>query len=121
MKQLNYYRHFWIAIFLTFVAGCSGCSTIGYTDVDTTRKAILVSTAEVRQANSLLQDLISRGAIENEDAQKALQSLRQAQQALQEGLTAIDVHGDPVTAENKLAAANVTISIALSLLAQFTE
>ena len=118
-SQLNYYRYFWVALLATLFV--SGCATQGYTGVDTTRKAILVSTAEVRNGNQLLQDLIRRNVIEGEDAQKVLQSFRDAHAVLQEALTAIDVHGDPLTAESKLAAANVTISIALSLLSQYVE
>ena len=119
MRQLNYYRFFWLSLILTFFA--SGCATQGYDGVDTTRKAILVSTAEVRNANTLLQDLIRRNVVDDETAQSILQRLRDAHAVLQEALTAIDVHGDPFDAESKLAAANVTISIALSLLAEFTE
>jgi hypothetical protein len=115
------YAAFFLYSFLAFsLVSLHGCETLGYENVDTTRKAILVSTSEVRQANALLQDLITRNVIDNESALNALGKLQDAHKLLQDGLNAIDVLGDPVTAEDNLSRANISISLALSLLAQFT-
>ena len=97
-----------------------GCATAGYENVDTTRKAILVATAETRAANMLLQDLINRGVIDNNSAREALSALRAAMASLQAGLNVIDTNGDPFTAQSTLERANVSINVALILLSNFT-
>ncbi len=120
MLPKRYFQTFTLLLLSFFALSLQGCATQGYDGVDTTRKAILVSTAEVRQANVLLQDLINRGVVDNEKATDILGKLRDANRALQTALNAINVHSDPVTAESNLARANITISIALSLLSDFT-
>lgn len=97
------------------------CTTLGYENVDTTRKAILVANAEVRAANLLLQDLIQRSAISQADAATTLNSLQTAKNHLQTALSAIDAAGDPVTAGNSLDRAKVSISVAMALLAPLVE
>ena len=97
------------------------CSTLGYENVDTTRKTILVANAEVRAANLLLQDLVQRRAISQSDAAVALNSLQTAKNHLQTALSAIDAAGDPVTAGNSLNRAKVSISVAMALLAPLVE
>lgn len=118
-KHLRY----WIGILLvlSLLSMASGCATAGYEGVDTTRKAILVSTAEVREGNKLLQDLVRRNVIENDDAREVLSHLRDAHAVLQEALTIVQTNGDPATAETLLARANVTINIALGILSQFVD
>lgn len=108
-------------ILLLSTFAVQSCSTLGYENVDTTRKAILVATAEVRAANLLLQDLIRRNAISNNDAQNTLSNLRAATGNLQTALSAIDAAGDPALARSNLNRANVAITLALTLLSQFTE
>ena len=98
----------------------AACATVGYENVDTTRKAILVGIAETQSANLLLQDLIRRDVIDDNSAREALDALRRAMRNLQVGLNAIDVDNDPLTAENTLALANASLNIALVLLANFT-
>lgn len=98
-----------------------GCSTLGYENVDTTRKAIVVANAEVRASNLLLQDLIQRQAINREDATSALNSLQTAKNHLQTALSAIDAASDPALAGTNLQLANVALSIAISLLAPLIE
>jgi PBP1b-binding outer membrane lipoprotein LpoB len=98
-----------------------GCASAGYQNVDTSRKAILVATAEVRGANLLLQDLIEREAISNDDAKNALNQLIIAKDQLQTALNAIDLAGDPATATTNLQRANLAISVALNLLAPLLE
>jgi hypothetical protein len=124
MQKLNYaqagklFNLFALLAVLSFTL--QGCATAGYENVDTTRKAILVATAETRGANLLLQDLVTRNAIDDDSAREALAALRSAAASLQTALNAVDVAGDPLTAETTLARANQSINIALILLSQFT-
>ena len=115
-KQYIYLLFMWLSLI-----GAAGCTSMGYTDVDTTRKAILVANAEVRAANLLLQDLIGRGAIGRSQAESALRSLNSALGQLQTALTAIDSAGDPVLAENNLERAKVSLSVVMSMLAPLVE
>jgi hypothetical protein len=118
MKPKNYLPSILVLLWSLFLlAGLSACSTIGYENVDTTRKAIVVATAEVRAANLLLQDLIKRNAISDDDAKNALNQLIIAKDQLQTALNAIDLAGDPVTAQSGLQRANLAISVAINLLA----
>lgn len=110
------------AIGLFLFGGLAGCETIGgYDNVDTTRKAVLVADAEIRGANLLLQDLIRRGAIDTDSARDALTALRDAHSANQTALDAVSLAGDPVTAGSNLERANRALTVALTLLAQFTS
>ena len=102
------------------VASIQSCATLGYENVDTTRKAIVVANAEIRAANLLLQDLVKRDAITDEAARSALESLRTAHGHLQTALDALALTGDPAAAQTALQRANVTLSIAISLLSTFT-
>jgi len=115
-------RTSWLFMLLALMLSLqTSCSTLGYEDVDTTRKAILVANAEVRAGNLLLQDLVQRRAISQADAEVALNSLQTAKNQLQTALSAIDTAGDPVTAGNSLDRAKVSISVAMVLLAPFVE
>ena len=107
----------YFAFILSFIMGVTACSTLGYENVDTTRKAIVVANAEIRAANLLLQDLIGRRAIGREPATRALNDLRTAHNHLQTALSAIDAAGDPVLANTSLNRARLSLSIALNLLA----
>ena len=120
MQRLFDYRGTFILLCFAAMFQMQACATAGYENVDTTRKAILVATAETRAANLLLQDLIQRNAIDNNSAREALSALQAAMASLQTGLNAIDTGGDPLTAESTLARANVSINIALILLSNFT-
>ena len=113
---------FTLMLMLGLIVGSSlqGCATAGYENVDTTRKAILVATAETRAANMLLQDLIQRNVIDDNSAREALSALRASMASLQTGLNAIDVSNDPITAESTLARANASLNLALILLSNFT-
>lgn len=122
MQRINSYRSFVLAFLMMLaIAGLQSCASIGYEDIDTTRKAIVVANAEVRAANFLLQDLIKRRAISRKDADRTLSSLQIAKNSLQSALNAVDISGDPVLADNNLERANISISIALSLLAPLVE
>jgi hypothetical protein len=115
-------RHFIYAVFLWLsLLGAAGCSTLGYENVDTTRKAILVANAELAAANSLLRDLIDRRAISSFTAEDAHESLQEAHDYLQTALSAIDQAGDPVTAGNNLERAKTAISFVMALLAPLVE
>jgi len=120
MKTLFDYRGTFIILCLALVLQTQACSTIGYENVDTTRKAILVATAETRAANLLLQNLIVRNVIDDNSAREALNALRDSITSLQLALNAVDISGDPLTAENTLERANQSLNIALILLANFT-
>jgi stage V sporulation protein SpoVS len=121
MKR-SYHRQFIYVLFLllSFI-GAVGCTSMGYTDVDTTRKAILVANAEVRAGNLLLQDLVERQAIGKSDADKALKALQDAKNHLQTALSAVDAAGDPVLAGSNLDRAKVALNIAVTLLAPLVE
>lgn len=106
----------WSALLLLSL---SACTTLGYENVDTTRKSILVAAAEVRGANLLLQDLIRRNVIDDDSARQALNNLRIATSTLQTALSAVDAAGDPATAQSNLARANASITVVLTLLSQF--
>ena len=118
----QYHRQFIYVLFLLLsFLGAAGCSTLGYENVDTTRKAILVANAEVRASNLLLQDLVQRRAISQSDAATALNSLQTAKNHLETALSAIDAAGDPVTAGSSLDRAKISISVAMTLLAPLVE
>lgn len=104
----------WSAFLLS---GLSACASLGYENVDTSRKAIVVAIAEVRAANLLLQDLIGRRAIGREPAERTLNQLIIAKDQLQTALDAIDLAGDPAIAETNIRRANIALSVALNLLA----
>jgi len=106
---------------MAIATALSGCSALGYEGVDTSRKAVLVAASEVRQANELLQDLIRRNVIPDDKARDALDRLTQASDGLRIAQREIENNGDPVTVDDNLARANIAISIALSLLAQFED
>ena len=107
------------AAFLLF--NLSSCTSLGYENVDTSRKAILVATAEVRAVNLLLQDLIRRNAISDDDATNALNQLIIAKDSLQTALSAIDFAGDPTIAATNIRRANIAMTIAINLLAPLVE
>ncbi len=122
MKRLLQHRQFIYLLFMWLsLIGAAGCSTLGYTDVDTTRKAILVANAEVRAANMLLQDLISSGSIGRTQAESALSSLNSALGQLQTALSAIDSAGDPALAETNLERAKISLSVVMAMLAPLVE
>ena len=107
-------------ILLICILAIPSCATQGYEGVDTSRKAILVVDAEIRGANMLLQDLISRNVIDSASAREALAALRDAHTANQAALDAVSGGGDPLTAEGSLERANRALSVALILVSQFT-
>jgi hypothetical protein len=116
----------WLAMSMLMLAALniiSACQTLGYGDVeiDTVRKSIVVSNAELRGANLLLQDLIRNNAISQNQAQSALDKLNDAHQALQDALRAVDVNGDPLTAETGHERATRSLSLALAILAPLLE
>ena len=115
-------RHFIYVLFLwASLLGAAGCSTLGYENVDTTRKAILVANAELRAANLLLGDLIDRRAISSFAAEDAHEELQAAHDHLQTALSAIDSAGDPVTAGSNLERAKTAISVVMAILAPLVE
>ena len=121
MKRLYDRQFFYVLFLLASFLGAAGCTSMGYTDVDTTRKAILVANAEVRAGNLLLQDLVEREAIGKSDAEKALKSLQDAHNHLQTALSAVDDAGDPVTAQNNLDRAKIALNLVVTLLAPMVE
>lgn len=121
MKRVYQHQFIYVLFLLASFISAAGCTSMGYTDVDTTRKAILVANAEVRAANMLLQDLINRGAIDKNDAESALSSLNSALGQLQTALSAIDAAGDPALAESNLNRAKVSLSLVMVLLAPLVE
>jgi len=108
-----------LLILALFIVNIQGCATLGYENVDTTRKAIVVANAELRAANFLLQDLVSRGAITDASATSALKGLRDAHATLQTALDALTLNGDPVAAQNALDRANSSLSLVILLLSNF--
>ena len=116
--MLRKYQFFFFLFLSLFFL--QACQTLGYENVDTTRKGIAVANAELRGANLLLQDLVRRNAISRGDAQSALDGLREVHTSLQTALNLVTVGGDPVTAQSHLQRANATLTIAIQLLSQFT-
>ena len=115
------WRVFAIIIALAIgVVSIQGCATAGYENVDSTRKAIVVANAEIRAANLLLQDLVRRDAISDDSARSALNSLREAHEALQTALDALALTGDPVAANTALDRANSSLSLVILLLSTYT-
>ena len=119
---LNHLQVRWLFAAVTLLL-MQGCGTLGYQDVDidTTRKAIVAANAEIRGANLLLQDLIQRRAISQSQAQSAKDALQNAKDGLQIALNAVDVGGDPAAAENRLAAVNASLSVALNILGPLVQ
>jgi hypothetical protein len=118
-KNTQKYLLIFFAAFL--LQNLSACSTLGYENVDTSRKAIVVGVAEVRAANLLLQDLIKRDAISDDDARNALSQLIIAKDQLQTALNLIDLAGDPASAATNIQRANMAMTIAINLLAPLVE
>lgn len=122
MRNKNLLPSILVLVWATFLlAGLSACSTLGYENVDTSRKTIVVAIAEVRAANLLLQDLIKRNAISDDDASNALNQLIIAKDQLQTALNLIDLVGDPATAATNIQRANLALSVAINLLAPLVE
>lgn len=117
---MHKFKTFYGAVFLALFV-LQGCASIGYENIDTTRKAIVVATAEVRAANLLLQDLIARRAISETQAIQAHGNLQQAKDYLQTALNAIDLTGDPISAGTNLERANIALSLVINLLAPIVE
>lgn len=111
-----------IGLFLLalFIVNIQGCGTLGYDNVDTTRKAIVVANAEILSANLLLQDLIRRDAISDASAISALNALRDAHATLQQALDALTLSGDPAAANTALERANSSLSLVILLLSTYT-
>lgn len=115
------WRVFLLITVLAFgIVNIQGCSTIGYENADTTRKAIVVANAEIRAANLLLQDLVTRNAISDASAISALNSLRDAHATLQAALDALVLSGDPAAAESALERVNSSLSLVILLLSTYT-
>lgn len=122
MRNKNLLPSILVLVWAAFLlAGLSACSTLGYENVDTSRKTIVVAIAEVRAANLLLQDLIKRNAISDDDASNALNQLIIAKDQLQTALNLIDLVGDPATAATNIQRANLALSVAINLLAPLVE
>jgi hypothetical protein len=121
IRKQSFHHIAYLLAMLMMMLSVQSCSTMGYENVDTTRKAILVANAEVRAANLLLSDLVDRRAIDRDDARSALNSLQDAKDHLQTALSAVDVAGDPVTAGSSLERANAAISVVMVLLAPLVE
>ncbi len=102
------------------IVSIPSCSTLGYENVDTTHKPIVVANAEIRAANLLLQDLIRRDAITDDAARSALNTLRTAHGHLQTALDALALSNDPAAAQTALERANVALSLSITLLSTFT-
>lgn len=119
MRNRNLLPSFVVLVWAAFLL--PACSTFGYENIDTTRKAIVVASAEVRAVNLLLQDLIARRAISNSQATQALASLQQAKNHLQTALSAVDLADDPATGGTNLQRANAALSVAINLLAPLVE
>lgn len=103
-----------------FIVNIQGCATAGYENVDTTRKAIVVANAEIRDANLLLQELVKNDSINDRDALKALIFLRDAHAALETAQDALALQGDVRAAESGLQRANVVLNLAIALLSTST-
>lgn len=114
------YNHIYMLALCAMLA-ISSCASVGYENVDTARKAIVVSTAEVRAANLLLQDLVERRAIGRTDAANALQSLQRAKDLLQETKDALEESGDPFAVTSGLERVSTSLNIAMRLLAPLLE
>ncbi len=122
MRNKNYLPSILVLVWAAFLlAGLSACGSMGYEKVDTSRKAIVVAVAEVRAANLLLQDLIKRDAISDDDAKNALSQLIIAKDQLQTALNLIDLAGDPAGAATNIQRANIAMTIAINLLAPLVE
>lgn len=118
----RYQRHAFVYLLFLFMAlFAQGCSSLGYENVDTTRKAILVANAEVRAANLLLQDLIQTEQIGREDAARALGSLQNAKNQLETANDLLNLVGDPAGATSSLERARVALNLAITLLSTMVE
>jgi len=116
-----YFLTLFYALLISLGMTMQACSTLGYENVDTTRKAIVVSIAEVRAANFLLKDLVDRRAISSFDAEDALENLQEAHDLLQTALSAVDSAGDPVLAGKNLDRAKIALNLVMALLAPLAE
>lgn len=117
MRNKNYLPSIVIIIWATFLL--QSCSTFGYENVDTTRKAIIVANAELRAANLLLQDMIVKRQVNREQAETALASLQDTHNFLQNAADSLALSNDSQIAESNLQRATSTLSLVISLLAPF--
>jgi len=117
------FRNVYFAAFVALLTMSliQACATQGYDNVDTTRKAIVVANTEIRAANLLLQDLVTRNAITDASAVSALNALRDAHQGLQTALDTLTLSGDPVASQNALERANSSLSLVILLLSSYVE
>ena len=97
----------------------TSCTTLGYENVDTIRKAIIVTNSEIQDANLLLQDLIRTGAINREQGETALAYLQDAKDYLQTASDALNLSNSPMIAESNLQHEISTLSLVINLLAPF--
>lgn len=116
--MLTSYKKFTTLIFLSLFV-LQGCTTLGYENVDTTRKAIVVANAELRAANLLLQDMIVKRQVNREQAETALASLQDTHNFLQNAADSLALSNDPQIADSNLQRATSTLSLVISLLAPF--
>ena len=110
-------RQFFGAVFVALVM-LQGCASLGYPDIETTREGIVIATAEVRAANSLLRDLVDRNAISDADARSVLDELREASAHLRLANEAVTLAGDPAAASGNLERARVALRVALTILSR---
>jgi len=115
------YQGFFVALLLLSTFVIPACSSLGYENVDTTRKAIIVANAEIREANLLLQDLVIRNVITDASAVTALNALREAHAGLQTALAALIAGGDPAAAQSTLDRVNRSLSLVILLLSTYSE
>jgi len=113
----------YLVVSLLAVFSVTGCGVFGGSnpyenvDIDTVRKGILVANAELRGANLLLKEVIRSRSISSDDAQRALDGLRDARTTLQDALTAVDISGDPLEGQDRLDSAIRSLDLVLSILA----
>lgn len=110
-------QHFLVGFFMALVV--AGCTSNPYADVsiDSTNKAIVVATAEVRAANLLLQEVIRARAISSGQAQSVKDNLQTAKDTLQASKTAVQTSGDPLQGQNGIETATRALDFALQILA----
>lgn len=113
MKNKNYLPSIIVLVWASFLL--QSCSTLGYENVDTLNKAIIVANAELRAANLLLQDMIVKRQVNRAQAENALAFLQDTHNFLQNA----SLSNDPMIAESNLQRATGTLSLVISLLAPF--
>lgn len=112
---------FIVILFASFLSGCAqfGGNPYEGVKVDTGRKGIAVTLAELRGANLLLQEIVAYEVITSDDATKIADQIELREKDLERAAIAVAMTGDPSQADNALGLAASTYGVVMGVLAPY--